>query len=151
MASSNALIVDHLGTKKRRMLCIVVSRLSALSVRLMLLDYQIRLDFASGTRSRCRDRITNQALHPIRTVHLHGLRQLFMLSIWLSAFRIHRIIHRHPVNAGGHGGPPLRRNYVTTSDIHDFSWTTRCAVECGAGGPEAESVATRKSKTSVYR
>lgn len=39
------------GTKKRRMLCIVVSRLSALFERLMLLDYQIGLDLASGMGS----------------------------------------------------------------------------------------------------
>ena len=34
--------------KKRRMQCIVVSRLPALFQRLMLLDYQIRLNFTSG-------------------------------------------------------------------------------------------------------
>ena len=39
------------GTKKRRMLCIVVSRLPALFQRLMLLDYQIELNFASGVES----------------------------------------------------------------------------------------------------
>ena len=38
-------------TKKRRMLCIVVSCLPAVSERLMLLDYQIGLDFASGVGS----------------------------------------------------------------------------------------------------
>ena len=37
--------------KKRRMLCIVVSRLPALFERLMLLDYQIGLNFASGVGS----------------------------------------------------------------------------------------------------
>jgi hypothetical protein len=37
--------------KKRRMLCIVVSRLSALFERVMLLDYQIGLNFASGVGS----------------------------------------------------------------------------------------------------
>ena len=37
--------------KKRRMLCIVVSLLPALSYGLMLLDYQIRLNFASGVGS----------------------------------------------------------------------------------------------------
>ena len=36
------------GTKKRRMLCIVASCLPALFQQLMLLDYQIGLDFASG-------------------------------------------------------------------------------------------------------
>ena len=36
------------GTKKRRMLCIVVPRLPAVFYRLMLLDYQIGLNFASG-------------------------------------------------------------------------------------------------------
>jgi hypothetical protein len=41
----------HPGTKKRRMLCIVVSRLPAVFQRLMLLDYQIELDFASGVGS----------------------------------------------------------------------------------------------------
>ena len=61
----------HPGTKKRRMLCIVVSRLPAVSQRLMLLDYQIGLDFASGTGSGCADRITIRAIHPIRTGHLH--------------------------------------------------------------------------------
>jgi hypothetical protein len=43
--------VIHPGTKKRRMLCIVVSRLSAVFQRLMLLRYQIGLDFASGVGS----------------------------------------------------------------------------------------------------
>jgi len=46
-----ARLVIHPGTKKRRMLCIVVSRLPALFQRLMLLDYQIGLNFASGTGS----------------------------------------------------------------------------------------------------
>ena len=41
----------HPGTKKRRMLCIVVSCLPAVFQRLMLLDYQIGLDFASGVES----------------------------------------------------------------------------------------------------
>jgi len=59
------------GTKKRRMLRIVVSRLPAVFQRLMLLDYQIGLDFASGTGSGCAGIITVRALHPIRTVHLH--------------------------------------------------------------------------------
>jgi hypothetical protein len=48
----------HLGTKKRRMLCIVVSRLSAVFQRLILLEYQIGVNFASGTRSGCADRMT---------------------------------------------------------------------------------------------
>jgi hypothetical protein len=61
--------VIHPGTKKRRMLCIVVSRLPTVFQRLMLLDYQIELDFASGMGSGCADRITNRAIHPIRTVH----------------------------------------------------------------------------------
>jgi len=39
------------GTKKRRMLCIVVSRLPALFERLMLLDYQIGQNIASGVES----------------------------------------------------------------------------------------------------
>ena len=43
-----ASFVIHPGTKKRRMLCIVVSRLPAVFQRLMLLDYQIGLDFAFG-------------------------------------------------------------------------------------------------------
>jgi hypothetical protein len=38
----------HPGIKKRRMLCIVVSRLPAVFQRLMFSDYQIWLDFASG-------------------------------------------------------------------------------------------------------
>jgi len=50
--------MNHPGTKKRRMLCIVVSRVPAVFQRLMLLDYQIGLDFASGTRSECTNRIT---------------------------------------------------------------------------------------------
>jgi hypothetical protein len=49
--SSNALIVENPGTKKRRMLCIVVSRLPALFQLLMLLHYQIGLNFASGVGS----------------------------------------------------------------------------------------------------
>ena len=36
------------GTKKRRMLCIVVSCLPAVSERLMLLEYQNELNFAPG-------------------------------------------------------------------------------------------------------
>jgi hypothetical protein len=43
--------VIHAGTKKRRMLCIVVSRLSAVFQRLMLLDYQIGVNFAFGVDS----------------------------------------------------------------------------------------------------
>jgi hypothetical protein len=46
-----ASFVIHPSTKKRRMLCIVVSGLPAVSQRLMLLDYQIGLDFASGMGS----------------------------------------------------------------------------------------------------
>jgi hypothetical protein len=46
-----ASFVIHPGTKKRRMLCIVVSRLSAVFQRLMLLDYQIGVNFASGVNS----------------------------------------------------------------------------------------------------
>ena len=38
----------HLGTKKRPMLCIVVSCLPAVFHWLMFIDYQIRLNFASG-------------------------------------------------------------------------------------------------------
>jgi hypothetical protein len=41
----------HPGTKKRRMLCIVVSRLSAVFQRLVFLDYQIGVNFASGVNS----------------------------------------------------------------------------------------------------
>jgi hypothetical protein len=40
-----------MAQKKRRMLSIVVSRFSAIFQRLMLLDYQIGLDFASGVGS----------------------------------------------------------------------------------------------------
>ena len=39
------------GTKKRRMHCIVVSRLPAVFHRLMVLDYQIGLNFASRVES----------------------------------------------------------------------------------------------------
>jgi hypothetical protein len=46
-----ASFVINPGTKKRRMRCIVVSRLSVVFQRLMLLDYQIELDFASGVGS----------------------------------------------------------------------------------------------------
>jgi hypothetical protein len=45
--------------KKRRMLRIVVSRLPAVFQRLMLLDYQIGLDFASGVGLGFADRMTN--------------------------------------------------------------------------------------------
>ena len=38
-----------LGTKKRRIVSIVVLRYQSVFQRLMLLDYQIRLDLASGT------------------------------------------------------------------------------------------------------
>jgi hypothetical protein len=40
-----------MAQKKRRLQCIVVSRLPALYQRLMLLDYQIGLYFASGVES----------------------------------------------------------------------------------------------------
>jgi len=40
-----------MAQKKRRMLCIVVSRLPTVFQRLMLLEYQIGLDFASGVGS----------------------------------------------------------------------------------------------------
>ncbi len=40
------------GTKKRRMLCIVVLRSPALFERLMLVDYQIGLDFACGVEQQ---------------------------------------------------------------------------------------------------
>jgi hypothetical protein len=56
-------------TKKRRMLCIVVSRLPVLFQQLIPLDYQIGLDFASGMDPRCGHRITSRAQHPSRTVH----------------------------------------------------------------------------------
>jgi hypothetical protein len=46
-----ASFVIHPGTKKRRMLCIVVSRLSAVFQRLVFLDYQIGVNFASGVNS----------------------------------------------------------------------------------------------------
>jgi len=58
--------------KKRRMLCIVVSRFSAVFQRLMLLDYQIGLNFASGVESVCGDRITNRAIQPTTRIHLQG-------------------------------------------------------------------------------
>ncbi len=51
----------HPGTKKRRMLCIVVSRLPAVFHRLMILGYQIGLDFASGTGSHNVDQTENRA------------------------------------------------------------------------------------------
>jgi hypothetical protein len=51
--------VIHAGTKKRRLLCIVVSRLPAVFQRLMLLHYQIGLDFASGVGLGFADRMTN--------------------------------------------------------------------------------------------
>jgi hypothetical protein len=56
-----ASFVIHPGTKKRRMLCIVVSRFSAVFQRLMLLHYQIELDFASGSGSREGRRTTDRA------------------------------------------------------------------------------------------
>ncbi len=60
----------HPGTKKRRMLCIVVSRLPAVFQRLMLIDYQIELDFAFEVEFVCDDRMTSRAHRSIRTVHL---------------------------------------------------------------------------------
>jgi hypothetical protein len=61
----------HPGTKKRRMLCIVVLRLSAVFQRLMLLDYQIGLDFALEAGLECLHRMTILAHRPIKTVNLH--------------------------------------------------------------------------------
>jgi hypothetical protein len=46
-----AISIQLKAQKKRRMQCIVVSRLPALFQRLMLLDYQIGLNFASGVGS----------------------------------------------------------------------------------------------------
>jgi hypothetical protein len=62
----------HPGTKKRRMLCTVVSGLSAVFQRLMLLDYQIGLDFASGTGSGFDHRTTIRAHHPTKRIHSQG-------------------------------------------------------------------------------
>ena len=68
----------HPSTKKRRMLCIVVSRLPAVFQRLMLLDYQIGLDFALEAGLGCLDRMTNLAHRPMRIVHLHEWTHSFM-------------------------------------------------------------------------
>jgi hypothetical protein len=62
----------HPGTKKRRVLCIVVSRLPAVFQRLMLLDYQIGLDFASEVVSMYEDRIENRAHQPTKRRHSQG-------------------------------------------------------------------------------
>jgi hypothetical protein len=62
----------HPGTKKRRMLCIVVSRLSVVFQRLMLLDYQIGLDFAFEVGSGYDGRTAIRAHHPTRRIHLQG-------------------------------------------------------------------------------
>ena len=67
-----ASFVIHPGTKKRRMLCIVGSRLPAVSQRLMLLDYQIGLDFASGVGLGYDGRTAIRAHHPTRRIHLQG-------------------------------------------------------------------------------
>jgi hypothetical protein len=50
-AITSAGIDNIINAKKRRILCIVVSRLSAVFQRLMLLEYQIRLNFAFGVNS----------------------------------------------------------------------------------------------------
>jgi hypothetical protein len=51
------------------------------------------------------------------------------------------------VSAGGRGSPPLHGDLDRTAK----SPNKHSGVECGAGAPEAESVATRKSNTSDYR
>jgi hypothetical protein len=58
-----ASFVINPGTKKRRMRCIVVSRLPAVFQRLMLLDYQIELDFASEVYSCNMNPAGNRAMH----------------------------------------------------------------------------------------
>jgi hypothetical protein len=60
------------GTKKRRMLCIVVSHLPAVFHRLMLVEYQIGLDFAFGVGSGYDGRTAIRAHHPTRRIHLQG-------------------------------------------------------------------------------
>jgi hypothetical protein len=59
----------HPGTKKRRMLCIVVSRLPAVFQRLMLLEYQIGLDFAFGVYSCNINLAGDKATHINKTIH----------------------------------------------------------------------------------
>jgi hypothetical protein len=77
--------------KKRHMLCIVVLRLSVVFQLLMLLNYQIGLDFAFGVGSVCGDRITIRAVYPIRTLQLDNERQPLADERLLDAFRIYRI------------------------------------------------------------
>jgi len=79
------------GTKKRRMLCIVVSRLPAVFQRLIWLEYQIEVNFASGVGLACADRMKNWAHQPFRTVHIHDWCQPLADERLLDAFRIHRI------------------------------------------------------------
>jgi hypothetical protein len=57
------------GTKKRRIPCIVVSRLPAVFQRVMLLDYQIELDFASGMYSCNINLAGDNATHINKTIH----------------------------------------------------------------------------------
>ena len=83
----------HPSTKKRRMLGIVVSRFSAVFQRLMLLEYQIGLDFASGMCLGCADRITNRAQHKSKNAFLHHIRHHIFDFIPTDMFHIHRIIN----------------------------------------------------------
>jgi hypothetical protein len=128
------------------MLCIVVSLLSVGDSTAVLLDYQIGLDFASGGRSGCADRITNRVLRPTRKVHIHDFCQPLAVERLLIAFRIHRIFivnlqlregvaalpytdilaYRSKrkyaeLAAGGHSGPPLRRGFGSCGQLRDQS------------------------------
>ena len=88
---------NHPGTKKRRMLCIVVSRLSAHFQRLMLLDYQIRLNFASGVGSGNVGGIIKESTLGPRLVRFYSEWTRTMYSISGALCRIRRVyIHiRH--------------------------------------------------------
>ena len=99
---------NHPGTKKRRMHCIVVSRLPALFEQLMLLHYQTGLDFASGVESQSDDRITNRATDTITTIFSRYTRSLSFNINASTACRIHRILKGDLVHTGKRRGMPLR-------------------------------------------
>jgi hypothetical protein len=59
-----------------------------------------------------------------------------------------------PTCAGGHGGPPLRRDlgiHIAIQQSSSSNVATRSAVECGARGPGAESDSFIISGISEYR
>ena len=91
--------------KKRRMQCIVVSRLPALFQRLMLLDYQIGLIFAFGVGLQNVGEVHIGASSACKMANHYKKRIVPMDQMRDSLFRICPTYIS--VETGGRGSPPL--------------------------------------------